>query len=62
MFNWLGVISAALFISHPITRKNNIPISRNGDYWTGLLLYIITSICVAWLFKEIMKRVPSPKL
>jgi len=62
MFNWLGVISAALFISHPITRKIIIPISRNGDYWTGLLLYIITSICVAWLFKEIMKRVPSPKL
>lgn len=62
MFNWLGVISAALFISHPITRKIIIPISRNGDYWTGLLLYIITTICVAWLFKEIMKRVPSPKL
>ena len=61
-FEWLGVISAALFISHPITRKITIPISRSGDYWTGLLLYIITSVCVAWLFKEIMKRVPLPKL
>lgn len=61
-FDWLGVISAALFISHPITRKIIIPISRGGDYWTGLLLYIITSVCVAWLFKEIMRRVPSPKL
>ena len=60
-FEWLGVISAALFISHPITRKITIPISRSGDYWTGLLLYIITSVCVAWLFKEIMKRVPLPK-
>ena len=61
-FDWLGVISAALFISHPITRKIIIPISRGGDYWTGLLLYIIASVCVAWLFKEIMRRVPSPKL
>ena len=61
-FDWLGVISAALFISHPITRKIIIPISRSGDYWTGLLLYIIASVCVAWLFKEIMRRVPSPKL
>ena len=61
-FDWLGVISAALFISHPITRKIIIPISRGGDYWTGLLLYIIASVCVAWLFKEIMMRVPSPKL
>ncbi len=60
--DWLGVISAALFISHPITRKIIIPISRGGDYWTGLLLYIIASVCVAWLFKEIMRRVPSPKL
>ena len=61
-FDWLGVISAALFISHPITRKIIIPISRGGDYWTGLLLYIIASVCVAWWFKEIMRRVPSPKL
>ncbi|ATV29396.1 acyltransferase [Prevotella intermedia] len=61
-FDWLGVISVALFISHPITRKIIIPISRGGDYWTGLLLYIIASVCVAWLFKEIMRRVPSPKL
>lgn len=60
--DWLGVISAALFISHPITRKIIIPISRGGDYWTRLLLYIIASVCVAWLFKEIMRRVPSPKL
>ena len=60
--DWLGVISAALFISHPITRKIIIPISRGGGYWTGLLLYIIASVCVAWLFKEIMRRVPSPKL
>ncbi len=60
-FEWLGVISAALFISHPITRKIIIPISRSGDYWTGLLLYMITSVCVAWLFKEIMRHVPSPK-
>lgn len=60
--SWIGSISAALFVSHPITRKIIIPISRTGDYWTGLLLYIVTSICLAWLFKELMKRIPSPKL
>lgn len=60
--SWIGSISAALFISHPITRKVIIPISRTGDYWTGLLLYIITSICIAWLFKELTKHIPSPKL
>lgn len=59
---WLGGLSAAMFISHPITRKIIIPISKSGDLYTGLLLYVITSICVAWLFKEFMKQVPSPKL
>ncbi len=59
--SWLGSISAALFVSHPITRKIFIPISRSGDYWTGLLLYVIASICLAWLFRELMKKIPSPQ-
>lgn len=60
--NWLGSISAALFICHPLMRKIFIPISRHGDIYTGLLLYTIASIAVAWLFNEVLKRIPSPKL
>ncbi len=59
---WMGGISSALFVCHPITRKIFIPISKSGDYWTGLLLYTISSICLAWLLKELMKRIPTPKL
>ena len=59
---WMGGISAALFVCHPITRKILIPISRHGDIYTGLILYIVASICVAWLFKELMKRIPNPKM
>lgn len=54
---WMGEISAALFVCHPITRKIFIPISRHGDYWTGLLLYIIASIILAMIFKELMKKI-----
>ncbi|MBR6715215.1 MAG: acyltransferase [Prevotella sp.] len=57
---WMGSISAALFVCHPITRKIFIPISRQGNFYTGLLLYIIASICLAWLFNELMKRIPNP--
>lgn len=57
----MGTLSAALFISHPITRKILIPISRHGDTYTGLLLYIIASIGVAWLFYEILKKMPHFK-
>ncbi len=58
---WMGGISAALFVCHPITRKIFIPISRHGDIYTGLLLYIIASVGVAWLFKQIISKIPNPK-
>lgn len=62
ILSWVGSISAALFVCHPITRKIFIPISRGGDYWSGLLLYIIASLCLAWLFKELMRKIPNPRL
>lgn len=58
---WMGSISAALFVCHPITRKIFIPISRHGDLYTGLLLYIIASVCLAWLFRSLLKKIPSPR-
>ena len=61
-FEWVGSISAALFVVHPILRKIFIPISRQGDIYTGLLLYVISSLSVAWLFQQIMKKIPSPKM
>ncbi len=61
VLEWMGCISAALFVCHPITRKIFIPISRQGDIYAGLLLYIISSICLAWLFTQLMKKIPNPK-
>ncbi len=58
---WLGTISAALFVCHPITRKIFIPISHRGDFYTGLLLYVVASIALAWLFHLIMKKIPTAK-
>lgn len=59
---WMGHISAALFVSHPIVRKVLIPISRGGDIYAGLLLYLVAAICVAWLFRLLMNKIPNPKL
>lgn len=59
---WVGSISAALFVMHPITRKIFIPISRHGDIYAGLLLYIIASVAIAWLCRELMKKIPNPKM
>lgn len=62
VLNWAGKISAALFVIHPVLRKVFIPISRRGDIYTGLLLYVIASLAVAWLINEVMKKIPNPRL
>ena len=56
---WMGTVSAALFVCHPIARKVIIPISRHGDVYCGLLLYILASLCLAWLFHELFKKLNS---
>ena len=53
---WVGNISAALFVLHPITRKIFIPISRHGDVYTGLLLYIVASIALAWFYHNFKRQ------
>lgn len=54
LFNWLGVLSSAIFVCHPITRKIFIPISRGGDIMDGLVLYIVTTIVLAMLFRKVL--------
>ena len=53
--SWVGVISAAMFVLHPITRKIFIPISRHGDVYTGLLLYVVASVALAWFYHNFSK-------
>lgn len=58
---WLGAISSAMFVTHPILRKIFIPLSRHGEVYAGLLLYVMASVCVAWLFAQLMRRLPEPR-
>lgn len=59
---WFGSISAAMFVIHPVLRKIFIPVSRRGDVYDGLLLYIIATVAVSWLFKRIIDSIPSPRM
>ncbi len=61
VLGWLGKISAALFVIHPAIRKVFIPVSRHGDIYTGLLLYVIASLGAAWLIMKLMRHIPNPK-
>ncbi|MGN1262407.1 MAG: acyltransferase [Prevotella sp.] len=51
---WTGGVSAALFVTHPMLRKIFIPISRHGDVYDGLMLYLVSSLVVAWMFNRII--------
>ena len=59
---WMGEISAALFVIHPVLRKVFIPISRHGDIYTGLLLYAIAAIGAAWLIRLVMTKIAKPQM
>lgn len=59
---WLGGLSAAMFVSHPIVRRVLFHIADKQDIYTGILLYMICTVAVAWLFAKLMKMIPKPAL
>lgn len=52
---WMGGVSAALFVLHPVTRKIFIGIYRHGDVYAGLLLYVVSSVVLAWSYELVKK-------
>ena len=62
MFVWFGSISAAMFVAHPIVRKLFITVAWKQDIYDGLILYVIVTIALSWAVKQIIDRIPSPKL
>lgn len=51
---WVGGLSSAIFVCHPIPRKIFVSISRGGDIPGGLVLYIVATILLAMFFKKIL--------
>jgi peptidoglycan/LPS O-acetylase OafA/YrhL len=61
-FVWFGGISAAMFVAHPIVRKLFITVAWKQDIYDGLMLYVVVTIALSWAVKQIIDRIPSPKL
>ena len=62
VFVWFGSISAAMFVAHPIARKLFITVAWKQDIYDGLILYVVVTIALSWAVKQIIDRIPSPKL
>jgi len=62
IITWFGSISAAMFVAHPIARKLFITVAWKQDVYDGLMLYIIAVIALSWAVKQLIDRIPQPKL
>ena len=62
IITWFGSISAAMFVAHPIARKLFITVAWKQDIYDGLMLYIIAVIALSWAVKQLIYRIPQPKL
>ncbi|MGN0220671.1 MAG: acyltransferase [Prevotella sp.] len=59
---WVGGISAAMFVSHPIARKVFIPLSHHQELYDGLVLYIVAVMVLAWGMSLLLNKVKKPTL
>ena len=59
---WLGSISAAIFVMHPLVRKIFIRPYLQYDQYAGLLLFFVATLLVSWLVKKIINKLPKPTL
>lgn len=59
---WVGAISSAIFVTHPIVRKIFINVGQRQDPYDGLILYVVATIALSWVVKQIIERIPKPKL
>ena len=53
---WLGAISSAMFVCHPITRRLFLPVSQHGDVYTGLLMYVVATVVLSLIFRQLIPR------
>jgi hypothetical protein len=62
IITWVGSISAAMFVAHPIARKLFITVAWKQDIYDGLMLYMIATIALSWAVKQLIDRISKPKL
>ncbi len=62
VFVWFGGISAAMFVTHPITRKLFITVGWKQDIYDGLVIYTVVAIALSWAVKLLIDRIPKPTL
>jgi len=59
---WMGTISSAIFVIHPLVRKIFVRPYLQYNQYAGLLLFIVATLLVSWLVKIIIDKIPKPTI
>ena len=59
---WIGTVSAALFVMHPVMREVIISHYRRVDIYFGIWTYLLSSVALAMLLQYVLRWIPSPKM
>lgn len=57
---WVGALSAAIFVMHPLAREIIIGHYRRSDIYGGLIIYVFCAFAMAMLLRQILKFIPKP--
>jgi len=57
-FVWLGGLSPALFVMHPVMREVVIPHYRRIDMYFGIGIYLLSAVALAMLLRYVLQYVP----
>ena len=58
---WVGGISAALFVMHPLMREIIIPHYRHTDIYFGIAVYLLASVAAAMLLQWLTSKPKTKK-
>ncbi len=58
---WVGGISAALFVMHPLMREIIIPHYRHTDIYFGIAVYLLASVAAAMLLQWLTSKSKTKK-
>lgn len=58
---WIGVVSAAVFVAHPVLRDLLLQVYRGQDIYSGVLVYAVAVPAYSWLVNCVLKTLPMPR-
>ena len=57
---WVGALSAAIFVMHPVARELIISHYRRADIYGGIAVYVFSAFAMAMLLRYFLKYIPKP--